>query len=43
MNLTPADARFVYEHTWPVVPEGWHGVTTEGRSGFRGSRVVVTE
>ena len=43
VNLAPADARFVYEHTWPVVPEGWHGVNTEGRSGFRGSRVIVTE
>ncbi|HEY8431443.1 MAG TPA: L,D-transpeptidase [Sandaracinaceae bacterium] len=43
VNLAPRDARWVYEHTWPEVPEGWHGVSTEGRSGFRGSRVVVTE
>lgn len=43
VNLAPRDARWVYEHTWPEVPEGWHGVTTEARSGFSGSRVVVTE
>jgi hypothetical protein len=42
VNLSPRDARYVYEHTWPEVPEGWHGVSTE-RSGFQGSRVVVTE
>lgn len=43
VNLAPRDARFVYDHTWPQVPEGWHGVSTEGRSGFTGSRVIVTE
>lgn len=43
VNLAPTDARFVHEHTWPQIPEGWHGVTTEARSGFRGSRIVVTE
>jgi lipoprotein-anchoring transpeptidase ErfK/SrfK len=42
VNLSPQDARWVFEHTWPEVPEGWHGVSTE-RTGFRGSRVVVTE
>ncbi len=42
VNLSPRDARYVYEHTWPDVPEGWHGVSTE-RTGFEGSRVVVTE
>jgi hypothetical protein len=43
VNLAPADARYVFERTWPEVPEGWHGVSAEGRSGFRGSRVIVTE
>jgi hypothetical protein len=43
VNLAPRDARYVYEHTWPDVPEGWHGVSTEPHSGFRGSRVIVTE
>lgn len=42
VNLAPRDARWVFEHTWPEIPDGWHGVTTEGRSGFRGSRVIVT-
>lgn len=41
VNLSPNDARYVYQHTWPEVPEGWHGVSTEG-TGFRGSRVIVT-
>jgi lipoprotein-anchoring transpeptidase ErfK/SrfK len=43
VNLSPRDARFVFEHTWPEIPEGWHGVTTEAQSGFRGSRVIVTD
>jgi outer membrane murein-binding lipoprotein Lpp len=41
VNLSPNDARYVYGHTWPEIPEGWHGVSTEG-TGFRGSRVIVT-
>jgi hypothetical protein len=43
VNLAPRDARYVFEHTWPEVPEGWHGVSTERGSPFRGSRVVVTD
>ncbi len=43
VNLAPRDARYVFEHTWPDVPEGWHGVSTEPHSGFTGSRVIVTE
>ena len=42
INLSPNDARYVYGHTWPEIPEGWHGVSTEG-TGFRGSRVIVTQ
>lgn len=42
VNLAPADAFYIFRRTWPEVPEGWHGVSTEG-TGFRGSRVVVTE
>ncbi len=42
VNIAPEDARWVYQHTWPEVPEGWHGVSTE-QTGFRGSRVLVTE
>lgn len=41
VNLSPRDARYVFNHTWPEIPEGWHGVSTEG-TGFTGSRVLVT-
>lgn len=41
VNLSPRDARYVFTHTWPEIPEGWHGVSTEG-TGFAGSRVLVT-
>jgi lipoprotein-anchoring transpeptidase ErfK/SrfK len=43
VNLSPRDARYLFDHMWPEIPEGWHGVTTEGQSGFHGSRVIVTE
>lgn len=42
INLAPADAHRLFLETWPEVPEGWHGVSTD-RSGLRGSRVVITE
>ncbi len=42
VNLAPADAHRIFQETWPRIPEGWHGVTTDG-SGFRASRVHVTE
>lgn len=41
VNLAPRDAQYVFGHTWPEIPEGWHGVSTEG-TGIRGSRVIVT-
>lgn len=41
VNLAPADAQYVFRHTWPEIPEGWHGVSTEGTR-MRGSRVLVT-
>ncbi len=41
VNLAPRDAHYVYLHTWPSVPEGWHGVSTDG-TGVEGSRVIVT-
>jgi hypothetical protein len=41
VNMAPRDAQYLFRHTWPEVPEGWHGITTEGTR-IRGSRVVVT-
>lgn len=42
VNLSPYDAHVVFEHTWPWLPDGWHGVSTE-ETGLKGSKVVVTE
>jgi hypothetical protein len=42
VNLSPPDARRIFQATWPRVPSGWHGITTEG-TGLKASRVVVTE
>lgn len=42
VNLAPNDAHYVYLHTWPEVPESWHGVSTEGTH-VEGSRVLVTQ
>lgn len=42
VNIAPRDAYWVFQHTWPEIPDGWHGVSTEGTR-VRGSRVVVTE
>lgn len=43
VNLAPRDARRVFEHTWPPIPDGWHGVSTDRGTGFEGSVVLVTE
>lgn len=42
VNLAPADARYVFQHTEPLVPQGWHGVSTQ-KTGIRGSLVLITE
>jgi lipoprotein-anchoring transpeptidase ErfK/SrfK len=42
VNLAPADAFYVFQHTWPSVPHGWHGVSTQ-KTGLPGSLVVITE
>lgn len=42
VNLAPLDAHRLFNHTWPAVPEGWHGITTDG-TGLRGSKVLITE
>jgi hypothetical protein len=33
VNVAPDDARWLYEFTEPVVPEGWHGVKWVPREG----------
>lgn len=43
VNLAPNDAHFIFQHTWPEIPEGWHGVSTEMGTHTEGSRVIVTE
>jgi hypothetical protein len=42
VNMAPADAHRVFRATWPEVPEGWHGLSTEGTE-LHGSHVLVTE
>jgi lipoprotein-anchoring transpeptidase ErfK/SrfK len=42
VNLAPQDARRIFSETWPRIPEGWHGASTD-RTGFPASRVVVTQ
>jgi hypothetical protein len=42
VNLSPRDAHRVFLATWPRVPTGWHGITTDGE-GISASHVVVTE
>ena len=42
VNMTPFDAHRVFRDTWPVLPAGRHGVSTEGTP-LHGSRVIVTE
>jgi lipoprotein-anchoring transpeptidase ErfK/SrfK len=41
INLAPYDAHRVFNHTWPTVSEGWHGVSTD-KTGFKASKVYVT-
>ncbi|MEZ4381474.1 MAG: L,D-transpeptidase [Nannocystaceae bacterium] len=43
VNLSPADARWLFGHTEPALPDGWHSISP-GVGGFgRGSAVVITE
>lgn len=42
VNLAPRDAHALFNITWPNVPDGWHGATTE-KTGFATSKVWVTE
>ena len=42
VNLSPYDAHRVFNETWPEVPDGWHGVTTD-QTGLHASKVYITE
>lgn len=42
VNLAPADAFYVFQHTWPELPAAWHGVSTQ-KTGVKGSLVLITE
>jgi len=42
VNLSPADARWLFGFTEPTLPQGWHSIAPLER-GERGSPVVVTE
>jgi hypothetical protein len=42
VNLSPADAFYVFQHTWPELPASWHGVSTQ-KTGLKGSLVLITE
>ena len=41
VNLAPLDAHRVFDHTWPRVPDGFHGMSTD-KTGLQGSKVYVT-
>lgn len=43
VNIAPRDAWYVFRHTWPEVPEGWHGVSAEPGTRQHTSHVIVTE
>ncbi len=41
VNLSPFDAHRVFNLTWPELPEGWHGISTD-MTGIKASKVYVT-
>ena len=43
VNLSPADARWVFGFTRPALPEGWHSVMADTLAAGEGTAVVVTE
>jgi hypothetical protein len=42
INLSPYDAHRVFNHTWPELGAGWHGVSTD-QTGLPASKIYVTE
>lgn len=41
VNLAPLDAHRVFNHTWPELADGWHGVSTD-HTGFAASKIYIT-
>jgi len=41
VNVSPADARWLFGFTQPLLPDGWHAIAPHG--GQKGSVIVVTE
>jgi hypothetical protein len=42
VNLSPYDAHWVFNHTWPEVADGWHGVSTD-KTGLPASKIYITD
>jgi lipoprotein-anchoring transpeptidase ErfK/SrfK len=42
VNIAPYDAHRIFNHTLPLVSEGWHGASTD-KTGWKGSKVYITE
>ena len=42
INMSPYDAHWVFQRTWPELPEGWHGASTD-QTNLEASHVLVTE
>ncbi|MCB9702639.1 MAG: L,D-transpeptidase [Myxococcales bacterium] len=43
VNLSPSDARWLFGHTQPSLPPGWHSISPDIGGNGRGSAVVITE
>jgi lipoprotein-anchoring transpeptidase ErfK/SrfK len=43
VNLAPSDARWLFGHTTPRLPEGWHSISPGIGGNPQGSAVVITE
>ena len=43
VNLSPADARWLFGFTTPQLPDGWHAASPGVGSIARGSAIVITE
>lgn len=41
LQLSVADARYVWQWVEPGLPEGWHGVTTKAHSGVSAAKTLV--